>query len=211
MNTNIIIEDLVKRYPALSVCEDKIRQACRILRDVVENDGTIFVCGNGGSNSGAEHIIDELSKGFLSKRPVPQDKVLEMSNALGEDAAELCSKLQMDLKAMSLSAHQALSSAYLNDVDPLMCYAQQLFVMGGKNDVVIGLSTSGNAENILNAFKVAGAVGIKRILFTGNRHGQCEAYTDCIIDVPESETYKVQELHLPVYHAICIILEKYFF
>ena len=138
--------------------------------------------------------------------------VLEkVTEKLGEDASGLCAKLQMGMRAMLLSAHPALSSAYANDVDPLMCYAQQLFVMGRKQDVVIGLSTSGNAENIQNVFKVAGGLGIRRILFTGNRHGKCERYADCVIAVPESETYRIQELHLPVYHAVCIMLEEYFY
>ena len=202
---------LLARHPALAACADKITAAYRILRDSIAQGGTVFVCGNGGSHADADHIIGELSKGFLLKRKLPAELVKSMSEKLGEDAAPLCDRLQMGMRAMLLDAHPALSSAYANDVDPFMCYAQQLFVMGRENDVVIGLSTSGNAENIRNVFKVAGGRGIKRILFTGNRHGKCEQYADCVIDVPESETYKIQELHLPTYHAICIMLEEYFY
>ena len=202
---------LLARHPALAACADKITDAYRILRDSITQGGTVFVCGNGGSRADADHIIGELSKGFLLKRKLPAELVESMSEKLGEDAAPLCDRLQMGMRAMLLDAHPALSSAYANDVDPVMCYAQQLFVMGRENDVVIGLSTSGNAENIRNVFKVAGGRGIKRILFTGNRHGKCEQYADSVIDVPESETYKIQELHLPTYHAICIMLEEYFY
>ena len=206
-----VMETLLNRYPGLASCAEEITEAYQILRDSIGQGGTVFVCGNGGSHADADHIIGELSKGFLSKRTVPAESAARMTEKLGEDASGLCAKLQMGMRAMLLSAHPALSSAYSNDVDPLMCCAQQLFVMGRKQDVVIGLSTSGNAENIQNVFKVAGGLGIRRILFTGNRHGKCERYADCVIAVPESETYRIQELHLPVYHAVCIMLEEYFY
>ena len=206
-----VMETLLNRYPGLASCTEEITEAYQILRDSIGQGGTVFVCGNGGSHADADHMIGELSKGFLSKRTVPAEIAARMTEKLGEDASGLCAKLQMGMRAMLLSAHPALSSAYANDVDPLMCCAQQLFVMGRKQDVVIGLSTSGNAENIQNVFKVAGGLGIRRILFTGNRHGKCERYADCVIAVPESETYRIQELHLPVYHAVCIMLEEYFY
>lgn len=211
MEKNCFIEQLVKRYPELSVCIEKIMQAYAILENTCLNFGTVFTCGNGGSQSDADHIVGELSKGFLLKRPVPPEVVFQMSANLGEDATGLCSALQMGLRAVNLSSQPALSTAYANDVDPKMCLAQTLFVMGKKGDSVIGLSTSGNAENIMNAFKVAGGLGVKRILLTGNGHGRCEKYADCVINVPECETYKVQELHLPIYHAVCIMLEDRFY
>ena len=186
------METLLNRYPGLASCAEEITEAYQILRDSIGQGGTVFVCGNGGSHADADHIIGELSKGFLSKRTVPAEIAARMTEKLGEDASGLCAKLQMGMRAMLLSAHPALSSAYANDVDPRMCCAQQLFVMGRKQDVVIGL-------------------GIRRILFTGNRHGKCERYADCVIAVPESETYRIQELHLPVYHAVCIMLEEYFY
>ncbi len=206
-----VLKTLLERYPVLAACSGKIVEAYAMLRDSIRQGGTVFVCGNGGSHADADHIIGELSKGFLSRRVVPEEIVRQFTENLGEDASGLCSGLQMGIRAMLLSAHPALSSAYANDVDPLMCYAQQLFVAGRNGDVVIGLSTSGNAENIRNVFKVAGGLGVRRILFTGNRHGTCERYADCVIDVPESETYKIQELHLPVYHAVCMMLEEYFY
>ena len=210
MEKNCFMEQLLKRYPALSVCAEQIMRAYSILEETYLNGGTVFTCGNGGSQSDADHIVGELSKGFLLKRSLPCEVVQQISSALGEDASDLCSRLQMGLRAMNLSSQPALSTAYANDVDPLMSLAQELFVMGRTGDCVIGLSTSGNAQNILNAFKVAGGLGIKRILFTGSGHGKCEKYADCVINVPECETYKVQELHLPIYHTICIMLEDRF-
>ena len=210
MEKNCFMEQLLKRYPALSVCAEQIMRAYSILEETYLNGGTVFTCGNGGSQSDADHIVGELSKGFLLKRSLPCEVVQQISSALGEDASDLCSRLQMGLRAMNLSSQPALSTAYANDVDPLMSLAQELFVMGRTGDSVIGLSTSGNAQNILNAFKVAGGLGIKRILITGSGHGKCEKYADCVINVPECETYKVQELHLPIYHTICIMLEDRF-
>ena len=210
MEKNCFMEQLLKRYPALSVCAEQIMRAYSILEETYLNGGTVFTCGNGGSQSDADHIVGELSKGFLLKRSLPCEVVQQISSALGEDASDLCSRLQMGLRAMNLSSQPALSTAYANDVDPLMSLAQELFVMGRTGDSVIGLSTSGNAQNILNAFKVAGGLGIKRILFTGSGHGKCEMYADCVINVPECETYKVQELHLPIYHTICIMQEDRF-
>ena len=211
MEESDFVKQLVKRYPVLSACKEQIMQAYSVLETTFLNGGTVFTCGNGGSQSDADHIVGELSKGFLLKRPVPPEKVFQMSASLGEDATALCASLQMGLRALNLSSQPALSTAFANDVDPLMNLAQELFVMGRKGDSVIGLSTSGNAQNILNAFKVAGGIGIKRILFTGSGHGKCEKYADCIINVPECETYKVQELHLPIYHTICIMLEDRFY
>ena len=112
---------------------------------------------------------------------------------------------------MNLSSQQALATAFLNDVDPSMVLAQELFVMARKGDAVLGITTSGNAKNVLNVFKTAGGIGVKRILLTGNRHGICEKYVDCVIDVPESETFRVQELHLPVYHTLCMMIEDHFY
>lgn len=211
MEKNRYWKDLENRYPVLSACEEEIMQAYSILETTFMNGGTVFTCGNGGSQSDADHIVGELSKGFLLKRPVPPEKVFQMSASLGEDATALCASLQMGLRAMNLSSQPALSTAYSNDVDPLMSLAQELFVMGKKGDAVIGLSTSGNARNILNAFRVAGGIGVRRILFTGSGHGKCEKYADCVIHAPACETYQVQELHLPIYHMICIMLEDRFY
>ena len=146
---------------------------------------------------------------YKMKRPVRDAIREDFRNILGNE--ELADKLQMGLRAVSLLSHPALSSAYVNDVDPLMTYAQQLFVMGREGDALIGLSTSGNAKNIYNAFQVARVKKIKTILFTGENHGICEAFADCVIHAPSRETYVVQEYHLPMYHCLCLMLEEAFY
>lgn len=211
MKEDFFIEQLCARNPALSVCAESIRKAYEMLENVFSSGGTLFTCGNGGSQADSDHIVGELSKGFLLKRELSADQVKSFSENLGEDCTELCSKLQNGLPSMNLSSQQALATAYLNDVDPSMVLAQELFAMARKGDAVIGITTSGNAKNVLNVFKTAGGIGVKRILLTGNRHGICEKYADCVIAVPESETFKVQELHLPVYHVLCMMIEEHFY
>ena len=203
------VKELLKRYPDLEQASEKLIIAYSILKNCFFNDRILFVCGNGGSASDSEHIVGELMKGFKMKRPV-RDAIREyFRNILGNE--ELADQLQMGLRAVSLLSHPALSSAYVNDVDPLMTYAQQLFVMGREGDALIGLSTSGNAKNIYNAFQVARVKKIKTILFTGENHGICEAFADCVIHAPSRETYVVQEYHLPMYHCLCLMLEEAFY
>lgn len=202
---------MTERYPALSCCRDSVLKAYYIMEEVFSTGGILFTCGNGGSQADSDHIVGELSKGFLLKRELSADQISSFSKNLGEDASELCSKLQNGLRAMNLSSQPALATAYLNDVDPSMVLAQELFAMARKGDAVLGITTSGNAKNVLNTFKTAGGIGVKRILLTGNRHGICEKYADCVIDVPESETFRVQELHLPVYHTLCMMIEDHFY
>ena len=204
-------ETLFQRFPELRASSESIFQAYSIIENSFVKSGMIFLCGNGGSAADAEHITGELSKGFILKRELPESLRHQMNERLGENMDDITGKLQMGLKAMVLSAHQSLSTAFTNDVDPLLCYAQQLFAMASENDCIMGITTSGNAENILNAFKVAGGLGMKRILLTGEGNGKCAAYADCIIHAPAKETYRVQEYHLPIYHTLCMMLEERFF
>jgi D-sedoheptulose 7-phosphate isomerase len=204
-------ERLFKRFPELECLSGEFHQAYSILETSFFKGGTLFACGNGGSASDGDHIVGELMKGFALKRPVTKEVEKRFEEVLGSEAKAITSRLQMGLPAMSLNVHPAITSAYSNDVDPEMVYAQQLFAAGKAGDVVIGLSTSGNSKNILNAFKVAKAKGIKSILFTGNRKGVCENYADCSLRVPESETFIIQEHHLPLYHALCLMIEEKFY
>ncbi len=203
------VKELLRRYPDLEKASEQLIIAYSILKNCFFNDRILFVCGNGGSASDSEHIVGELMKGFKMKRPVRDAVREDFRNRLGSE--ELADKLQMGLRAVSLLSHPALSSAYVNDVDPLMTYAQQLFVMGREGDALIGLSTSGNARNIYNAFQVARVKKIKTILFTGENHGICEEFSDCVIHAPSRETYVVQEYHLPMYHCLCLMLEEAFY
>lgn len=206
---NKYINELTERFPKLKDAENDMLDAYNMIAATYENDGTLFVCGNGGSACDGEHIVGELMKTFLIKKhPVKKEISAAFENTLKED--NLIDKLQPGLRAISLNNHPGLSSAYINDVDPLMVYAQQLFVLGRKNDALIGISTSGNAVNVCNAFKTARALGIKTILLTGLNDGACMKYADCAVKAPSYETYIIQEYHLPIYHTLCRMLEEHF-
>ena len=203
------IKELVSRYPALESAAESIDRVYIALKTCFVNDKTLFCAGNGGSASDSEHIVGELMKAFIRKRPLNEVITTAFSQRTGD--AVLPERLQMGLRCISLVSHPALNTAFMNDVDPALIFAQQLLVLGRKGDAVIGLSTSGNAENIFNMFKVAQVRGITSILLTGKNHGICEKFADFVINVPEIETYKIQELHLPVYHCLCIMLEENFY
>ena len=205
-----IVQNLVERYPALEGSLPAIRKAGEMLCATFDAGNTLFVCGNGGSGSDSEHIAGELLKSFVMDRPVTAEQRAALAQ-YGEDGEYLANSLERGLPCISLLSHPGYSSAWGNDVDPKLLYAQQLFALGRKGDLLIGISTSGNAENIRQAMMVAGASGIRTILLTGAKAGKCVPYADLTVGVPETETYKVQELHLPIYHALCMIAEKHAF
>ena len=205
------ISDLFERYPELKISEQSILDAFHLLKSLYSNDGTLLLCGNGGSSADVEHMVGELMKGFLLPRKIPSDIKLNLIEEYGDAGEFLADNLQSGLRAISLNGHPSLATAYGNDVDFEMIFAQQLYVLGRGGDVLIGFSTSGNSQNVLNAFKIAKIMGIKSIAFTGGDGGACASLVDCCINVPETETYKVQELHLPIYHALCAMLEEEFY
>ncbi len=195
------MKELLERYPRLTPCRADIEKALTIMIECYEKGGKILVCGNGGSASDANHIVAELMKGFTFKR-----KVLD-----GKIPSNLRQLLQGALPAISLCSQDALITAYANDVSPDMVYAQQVYGYGKEEDVLIAISTSGNSENVLNGAKVAKALRMRVIGLTGAEGGQLAAVSDAPIRVPETETYKVQEYHLPVYHYLCMAVERHFF
>ena len=204
-------DTLVKRYPKLEKIVDNITEAYLVLEECYDNGGKLLVAGNGGSAADAEHIAGELMKRFKRPRPVPDEfarKLREVDPVRGELLAE---NLECALMAIPLVAHEALTTAYINDVDGLGVFAQQLYGFGRRGDVFLGISTSGNSENIINAAVVARATGIKTIGLTGADGGVLAEMADVTVKVPETETYMVQELHLPVYHCWCLMLEERFF
>jgi phosphoheptose isomerase len=205
------LEKLVSKYPELSECVSDIESAFNILANAYRNDGKLLLCGNGGSASDCEHIVGELMKGFLLKRPVDEEFTQNLQQHFPEDSDYLSAHLQGALPAISLVSHTALMTAFANDVAADMVFAQQVFGYGKAGDVVIGLSTSGNSKNVLNALKVARAKGLKTIGFTGKSGGEMRSVCDVVIRVPWEETLDIQERHLPVYHALCIMLEEEFF
>ena len=206
-----MLNELLNRYPQLSVCEESLKISADAIIDTYENGGKLILCGNGGSCADCDHIVGELMKGFLKKRPICESKKAEMKNncALLDD--ESLNKLQGGLPAIALPSIAGLNSAFCNDVDPELIYAQSLMSLGNKGDILIALSTSGNSKNVFAAAKVAKGLGLKVIALTGKTGGKLKGVADICICVPETETYKIQELHLPVYHYLCAETEKKFF
>jgi len=198
--------ELLVRYPCLEAVIDSIDAAAQMMVDTYKNGGTVLVCGNGGSCADSDHIVGELMKGFLSLRPMSEEQKSCMSDILDED---ILSKLQRGIPAISLPAQSAVISAYANDVDPELVYAQLVFGYGKKQDMLIGLSTSGNSKNVVAAAKVARAMGIKTLALTGARDSRLSELCDVTVKAPEIETFKIQELHLPIYHYLCAYVEKY--
>jgi len=206
-----LLEELIERYKQLKPIKADIYKAFEILKTAYNNGNKMLVAGNGGSCADAEHIVGELMKGFVKQRKLSEEmqkKLIETDEKLGEELAE---KLQGALPAIAVTGHQALSTAYLNDVDAALTYAQQVNGYGDVGDVFLGISTSGTSKNILYAATVAKAKGMKVIALSGGDGGKLKAYADINIIVPEIETYKIQELHLPIYHVLCLMLEEYFF
>lgn len=207
------VNDLIKRYPILESCRDSINDAYKLLEKCYENGNKLLVAGNGGSCSDSEHIVGELMKGFISKRPLDKnlkEKLEDIDPVIGK---ELGDKLQAGLPAIALDNHQALNTAFTNDVENggLLTYAQQILGYGQKGDVFLAITTSGNSKNILNACVVAKAKGLKIIGLTGKNGGMLKDIADVSIIAPSNETFMIQELHLPIYHCLCLMLEKHFF
>lgn len=193
--------DLFERYPKLNICKNDIENALALMIDAYKNGGKILVCGNGGSASDADHIVGELMKGFLKERKVTDERIPQ----------ELREKLQGALPAISLSAHTSLMTATINDNDADMIFAQQVYGYAKEKDLLIAISTSGNSKNVVNAVKVAKALGVKVIALTGETGGVLNGLADITICAPSTETYKIQEYHLPIYHYLCAKVEEEFF
>lgn len=204
-----MINELIKRYPILEECKEQIILAQKILLDCFESGNKLLVCGNGGSCADSDHIVGELMKGFLLKRKI-SDNMREKLAAF-DDGDYLADNLQGAVPAISLTAHAALISAFANDVSPDMVYAQQVFGYAKEGDVLIAITTSGNSANAVNAAKVAKACGMKVIGLTGKKENKLDKISDVVIHAPETETYKVQELHLPIYHYLCAKCENEMF
>lgn len=207
MIQNLNKSSLIKRYPILEECEGDIVKAINGLIKCYEDGGKLITFGNGGSACDAEHICGELQKGFLSKRALSQKECEKFSNI----DPDLPSKLQGGLPAISLSTQFATQSAFSNDVDPEYVLAQQVFVLSQTNDVAWGISTSGNSPNVVHALKIARAKDLFSIALTGDQSSLCEKYATVTIKAPAKIVHEIQELHLPIYHSVCMELEYYFF
>ena len=211
ININQHIQTLIERYPKLIVCRETIQQAYDIMKASYAQGRKLLVCGNGGSASDSEHIVGELMKEFKLKREVYKDQADAMKNIDPELGAILAKHLQGALPAITLTGHSSLTTAFMNDSNPELIFAQQVNGYGKPNDVFLGISTSGNSRNVLFAAVAAKAKGLHTIGLTGQRDSRLKGLADICIQVPETETYKIQELHLPVYHSLCLMLEDRFF
>ncbi len=206
-----MLKELIERYPKLDKCKQSITNACDLIIKCYENGNKILLCGNGGSAADSDHIVGELMKGFLKKRPLSDEKKNEMKESCPSLDDEMLSNLQCGLPAVSLPSISALNTAFCNDVDPRNVFAQSTLALGKEGDILIAISTSGNSDNVVRAAKVAKAIGLSVIGMTGNGGGKLSELADICICVPECETFKVQELHLPTYHYICAAVEEHFY
>ena len=216
-STYAAVDTLITRYPALAACAADVRAAVEALVDSYRAGGKLIVCGNGGSASDAEHIVGELMKGFLLPRHLGEDlleKLHETCDVIDPRMVDyFMQNLQGTLPAISLPSQLAISTAFSNDQAPDLTFAQQVLGLGKPEDVLLGITTSGNSKNVLYAFRMAKALGLKTIALTGASGGKCVTggYADITIKAPADETYMIQEYHLPIYHTLCIAVEEEFF
>ncbi|MBQ9511410.1 MAG: SIS domain-containing protein [Clostridia bacterium] len=208
---NRFISDLIARYPSLEKCKPDILSALEILKSTYYNGAKILVCGNGGSSADSDHIAGELLKGFLSKRPMTNDEKALFENALGKDAEKYVAALQRGVPVISLPSQSAPLTAFANDVEAQLMYAQLVFAYARGGDALLAISTSGNSKNVVCAAETAKALGIKTIALTGAKDSRLSSICDVTIKAPEEETFKIQELHLPIYHCLCAALEEELF
>ncbi len=204
-------EELITEKVQLSSLTNSYSQTLKAIIDSIKKEGKLFTCGNGGSASDAEHIAGELLKGFALQREIPEEFFKNLNKSCPQDAELYRKNLQRGIPCISLMGHPSFMTAYANDKDSILSVAQHLYALGKPGDVVLGISTSGNSKNIVHAFNVAKAMGITTIGLTGDMGGRLNEIADICLRAPESEVHKIQELHLPIYHALCLDLEHHFF
>ena len=205
-----IFEELFVRHPALDACRADVSAAFDLLLGAFRGGGKLLVCGNGGSAADAEHIVGELMKSFKRRRPVPA-RIAAALEAQGPGGAALVDRLEGALPAVSLVSMSGVVTAFANDVAWETAYAQQVLGLAREGDALLAISTSGNSANCVAAARVAHAVGARSLALTGGRESTLSKVCDVVVRVPETETFKVQELHLPLYHALCAMLEAEMF
>jgi D-sedoheptulose 7-phosphate isomerase len=206
-STRRILDDLIERCPVLAPCREAIDRACGVMCTCHRQGGLILVCGNGGSAADAEHIVGELMKGFLLPRRISGRDAADLRVRLGEEGEILAARLQTAVRAVSLVSQSSLISAVCNDTGADMAYAQQVYGYGRKGDVLVGISTSGNAVNVNLALAAARARDMVSVGLTGCEGGRMKELCDVVVRVPAGETYRIQELHTAVYHALCAMVE----
>lgn len=211
MDNNFFLEELITRYPQLGPLKEQIGKAAAAIIRSYESGGKLLLCGNGGSCSDSDHIVGELMKGFENKRRISEEFKNKLIGSAGDRGVYLAEKLQQALPAISLTAHTALITAVANDTDADLIFAQQVTGYGNAGDVILGISSSGNSQNVIDALITAKAKDMVVIGLTGETGGKMKDYCDILINVPGRRTAFVQELHLPVYHVLCLMVEHHFF
>lgn len=211
LNRTEIADALFVRFPQLVVCRADFEKAYNVFARCYRHGGKVLVAGNGGSAADSEHIVGELMKSFLFNRKIDTALAVNLEEMFGEQGAALAQKLEGALSAIPLTSMSALTSAFANDVDAAVSFAQMINGYGSNGDVFWGITTSGNSKNILYALMTAKAKGLTTVVLTGDTGGKSRDLADITICVPEKETFKIQELHLPIYHALCAMLEADFF
>ncbi len=211
MDKDTILEQLCDKYPLLSAVKSQIENISNAIIECYEGGGKLLICGNGGSCSDAEHIVGELMKSFEVSRPLENDLRKKMSEISPARGAYMAGKLQRGLPAIALTAHTSLATAICNDIDPDLLFAQQVVSYGKAGDLLLAISTSGNSRNVTDACIAARALNMTTTGLTGKKGGEMKEFCDILICVPEEITASVQELHLPVLHVICRIVENHFF
>lgn len=206
-----LIDELLCRYNQLADLKENISDAVHLAIRTYENGGKLLICGNGGSSADSDHIVGELMKSFQRERPLDQKLKTILIHTAGERGSFLSEILQFGLPAISLPSNSALTTAISNDIDANLIFAQQVMGYGKPGDILIGISTSGNSQNVIDALIVAKAKGLFTLGFSGETGGKMKAFCDVLINVPETRTDFVQELHLPIFHVFCRMLEEYFF
>lgn len=211
MTADMILDNTIERYPVLKVCKKEIEAAYNCIVSCYEKGGKLLICGNGGSATDSDHIVAELMKGFMKKRVLPEQIRKRLLNNDPEKGKILAEYLQGSLPAIALTNHNSLNTAFSNDVNPELVFAQQVMGYGKKGDVLLAISTTGMSKNLVYAAYLAETLDIKTIAMTGQSESLLSEMCDHCIRVPEKSTPLIQELHLPVYHTICAILEEHFF
>ena len=210
-NSDELREELFSRYPVLESCRASIIEAYNSLLALYKNGGKLLIAGNGGSAADSDHISGELTKSFLFDRAISPELYDNLVKMFGDDGKELSMHLEGGLPVVPLTVLTASNTAFSNDTDPKAAFAQLVNALGKKGDVFLGITTSGNSDNIIKALMVAKAKGMTAIALTGRTGGKCKGLADICICAPEDETFKIQELHLPIYHALCTMVEAALF
>lgn len=211
MSAEVHLDRLIHRYPLLESCRAEILGAYELLKKTYDKKGMLLVCGNGGSGADSEHIVGELMKEFAMRRPLPKEEQRRLEELSPEHGPLLAKNLQGALPAVTLTSNLALSTAFANDAVPELVFAQQVYGYGAPKHTLLGISTSGNSKNVVFALETAKLKGMSTIGMTGEGGGKMRELCDVCICVPSHSTPDIQELHLPVYHAICKMLEEEYF